>query len=213
MDIKTLEAQLESLLNMAAPGRDRSTLVAKFNGALTILSAVYGPQSHHLIILRDFVQPLLQNLGNSHFDELVETTVVGALRNLKSELDAGLHGNLEKRITGEVLTDFIQLARTSLDQKNANSINVAAVLAAAAFEDAIRRMGSTLAGTLGDEKLSEVIDALRDKCILQSPQLGIAQSYLKFRNDALHARWKSIEPASVHSILGFIEQLLLKHFS
>jgi len=36
----------------------------------------------------------------------------------------------------------------------------------------------------------------------QSPQVGIAQSYLSFRNHALHANWDKIERESIHSAGG-----------
>src|SRR5207248_67235 len=104
------------------------------------------------------------------------------------------------------------LARTVIDD-GAGGKNVAAVLAAAAFEDTVRRMGRELAGVTARDDLDKVIDALKKANVLQSPQLGIALSYLKFRNDALHADWENIEKAAVHSVLGFVEQLLLKHFS
>lgn len=132
--------------------------------------------------------------------------------NLRAELDAGLVGSLQQRIVGDVLADFIQLVRAALDEPTAEAKNVAAVLAAAAFEDTIRRMGSNLAGVTSREKLSDVIEVLKSRGILQPPQLGIAVSYLNVRNLALHANWDQIERAAVHSVLGFVEQLLLKHF-
>jgi hypothetical protein len=60
--------------------------------------------------------------------------------------------------------------------------------------------------------LADVLTALKDNGILQGSQVGIAQSYLNFRNNALHAKWDQIERESVASVLGFVEQLLLKHF-
>jgi hypothetical protein len=74
-------------------------------------------------------------------------------------------------------------------------------------------MGRELAGVTGRDDLSNVVDALKKAGVLQAPQLGIALSYLKFRNDALHADWQTIDRASVNSVLGFVEQLLIKHFA
>jgi hypothetical protein len=54
---------------------------------------------------------------------------------------------------------------------------------------------------------------LKDAGVIQSPQIGIAQSYLSLRNHALHANWDEIGRESIHSVLGFTEQLLLKHFA
>ena len=136
----------------------------------------------------------------------------GALRNLQAELEAGAIGSLIQRMVGDVLTDFIQLARTVLDDPSDKAKNVAAVLTAAAFEDTIRRMGESLAGVVGRVELQDVIIALKQKGVLQSPQLGIAQSYLSFRNHALHAEWEKVDRSSVQSALGFVEELLLKHF-
>ena len=74
-------------------------------------------------------------------------------------------------------------------------------------------MGSKLAGVVGDDDLKDIIHTLQSAGVLQSPQLGIALSYLNFRNHALHANWDKIERESVHSVLGFVEELLLKHFA
>ena len=74
-------------------------------------------------------------------------------------------------------------------------------------------MGNAFAGVIGQDDLSEVLKKLKDAGTMQGPQVGIAQSYLSFRNHALHANWDKIEKESIHSILGFVEQLLLKHFS
>src|SRR5438552_11591654 len=139
--------------------------------------------------------------------------VKGVLQNVKTELDAGVVGSLRQRITADVLTDFIALARTALEDTRDDAKNVAAVLAAAAYEDTIRRMERELAGVMGRDDLNDVINALKKAGIIQPPQLGIALSYLSFRNHALHADWSKIDRAAVHSVIGFVEQLLLKHFS
>ncbi|MCP2500094.1 MAG: hypothetical protein NCA08_00785 [Deltaproteobacteria bacterium] len=135
------------------------------------------------------------------------------MRYTAAELEAGLTGSLKKQITGDVLTDFIQLARAVLYSCGSGAKNVAAVLAAAAYEDTIRRMGVAFAGIVGRDDLSKVIDALKDKGILVAPQLGIALSYMNFRNHALHADWDKIDLTAIHGVLGFVEQLLLKHFA
>ncbi|MFZ0319468.1 MAG: hypothetical protein WAL56_10115 [Candidatus Sulfotelmatobacter sp.] len=74
-------------------------------------------------------------------------------------------------------------------------------------------MGGSLAGVVGKDDLADVLKKLKDADVIKSPQIGIAQSYLTFRNRALHANWNEIQRESVVSVLGFVEQLLLKHFS
>ena len=90
--------------------------------------------------------------------------------------------------------------------------DVAAVLTAAAFEDTIRRL-STKYGIADHEKVADILEELKKQGVLQGPQVGIAQSYLSFRNKALHAKWGEVDLSAIESALAFTEQLLLKHFS
>ena len=133
-------------------------------------------------------------------------------RGLRSEVKHGLMENLRKRVSGEVLGDLVELARTIVDEAGENAKNVAAVITDAAFEDTIRRIGDSSGAVEGRPKLSKVIEVLGSERILEGPQLQIARGYLKFRNDSLHADWDKVEMASVQSALGFVEELLLKHF-
>jgi hypothetical protein len=185
-------------------------------GTVSLLALVYGKQSPQLAAYNNQIKGTIDN--STHGSRVRSQSEVlkvslGILRNLKQEIEGGLTGSLRHEITGEILTDFIQLARTVLNEHGDKAKNVAAVLAAAAFEDAIRRMGESSAGVIGKEDLSDVLNKLKEAGVIKSPQLGIAQSYLSFRNHALHANWDKIEKESVTSVLGFVEELLLKHFN
>jgi len=215
MDVPTLKARVDSLLEKARKGGGDPVARANelLQGALTVMAAFYGPDSHQVTTLREVTEEIRsQGPFVDTYNFKVIDVVVGVLNNLKAELDAGLAGSLQKRMAGDVLTNFIQLARAVLDEPGDNAKNVAAVLAAAAYEDTIRRMGTEFAGVMGRDDLSHVIDALKKAAVLQPPQLGIALSYLNFRNRALHANWEQIDRSAVNSVLGFVEQLLLKHF-
>ena len=54
---------------------------------------------------------------------------------------------------------------------------------------------------------------LKDMGVLHGSEVGIAQSYLSFRNRALHAKWDEIDLPSVGSVLAFSEQIILKNFT
>jgi len=138
--------------------------------------------------------------------------VRGALLNIKAELDGDLLGNLQKRVASDVLIDFIRLARHVIEEQREGGKDVAAVLVAAAYEDAIRRMGVAHTKLAEGEDLAAVIDALKKAGTLVPPQLSVALGYLNFRNRALHAQWKDIDLTTVRSALAFVEELLLKHF-
>ena len=101
----------------------------------------------------------------------------------------------------------------SLEEGGEASKNVAAVLAAAAFEETIRRMGAAFAGIVDRDDLSKIIVELKQQGILQGSQVGVVQSHLQFRNDALHADWNKIDHVAVSTALQLVQHLLLKHFS
>lgn len=217
MDIEALKKRIDDLIDLAPKARNQGYLPEQtevFNGAITIFSAIYGSDSHQvstLLSLHKTITNLKDGRLENNFRALT-SSAEGALKNLKSEIDGGLAGSLQKRMTSEVLTDLIQLARAVLAENGEGAKNVGAVLTAAAFEDTIRRMGTSFAGLMGKNDLSDVIDVLRQKGILVSPQLGTAQSFLSFRNHALHANWEKIDRSEVVSALAFVQELILKHF-
>lgn len=138
---------------------------------------------------------------------------LGAIKTAKEELEAGLIVRVRVLVAGEMLAELLRLGKEALEARTGETKNVAAVLIAAAFEDLMRRMGEEFASVVGRPELQEVIIALKDAGVLKGGQIGTAQSYLKFRNDSLHADWSKVDRSQVASCLGFTEELLTKHFS
>jgi hypothetical protein len=204
MHVEALKKRIEGLLQLT--GDDVHELWA---GTLTVATAAYGAESHQVTSIAS----LSAKLETGHFESTIRAITLGVLRSLKTELDSGITGSLQRQIAGGVLSDFVQLARIALDHRTDAAKNVAAVLVAAAFEDTVRRVGSTFAGIVGKEDLQDILIKLKDNGVLVAPQFGIAQSYLSFRNRALHANWNEIERETVLSALAFTEELLIKHFS
>ena len=217
MDLSKIQTRIDSLLSLAMD--ETTELVIKcselLQGTLTVMISIYGPESTQVTTLRKIADQAYSK-KERHLSINLQRDLVpvirGTLQNLKIEIDQGILGSLQKKVESDVLTDFIQLAKVVLDEGGDNSNNVAAVLVAAAFEDTIRRMGQEFAGIIGRDKLEDVITQLKKKGILVAPQLGIAIGYLNFRNHALHADWDKIERSSILSAVGFVEELLLKHF-
>jgi hypothetical protein len=178
------------------------------------MGAIYGGESQQVKALIRRSQDVTKiNMSHRHQGLELAESVKGALTNLRQEVEGGALTSLERRIASDVLSDLIQLAREALEATTEGAKNVAAVLAAAAFEDTIRRIAKEHAGVIGQDKLEAVIGKLKDADLLVPPQLSVAIGYLPFRNHALHANWDRIERATVVSALGFVEELLLKHFS
>jgi hypothetical protein len=216
MDEKKIKDRISVLIDLATDGPvSIETCGQVVQGAASLITLLYGPRSTQLAVFESALAEERKRI-EKHWHESqpasIAEMVAGVLRNVSAELDVGLVGSLRQQVAGEVLADFLSLSRKTLEEAGDQPKNVAAVLAAAAFEDTLRRLGSLHAGTVGGEKLAEVLTALKNSGVLQGQQVGIAQSYLTFRNHAMHAGWDKIQREAVHSVLGFVEQLVLKYF-
>ncbi len=213
MKIDQMRERAEELLAKEAAiegGASDAEIVELHQGTVSVLRRLHGPESPQEVALETTLAKIRKHttLPLPHYRGALR----GALNNVIAEIDAGFLGSLQGAVTGEVLTDLIKLSRESLAESGESAKNVAAVLAAAAFEDTIRRLGNLTNIAEPGRKLADELTALKDKGVLTGAQVGIAQSYLKFRNDALHARWDAVQSEGVESILGFTEQLIIKHF-
>jgi hypothetical protein len=182
--------------------------------ATSMLTALHGAQSTQLKAFADGCAAICKNTpgaGNAALH--LRQHAHGAISNAIAELEGGLIVNLRAQVAGEIFSELVGLAKETLEDDTESAKNVSAVLIAAAFEDLMRRMGSELAGVTGRPKLEDVLTALKNAGILKGGEVGTAISYLKFRNDSLHADWNMVQKAQVQSCLAFIEALLVKHFS
>ena len=88
---------------------------------------------------------------------------------------------------------------------------VAAVLACAALEDALKRY-ATLSGLDVEGKvMQEVINALKAKDLVAGPQKSLLDSMPKVRDARCMLTGKNY-PSDVGSVIGFVEQFLLTQF-
>ena len=182
--------------------------------ATSMLTAFYGPESPQLAQFLAGCAAIAKSAPNPT-DMAYELLLhaYGTIRNTKAELEAGLIVSLRVAVAGEILAELIRLAKEIIVERTEEAKNAGAVLIAAAYEGLIRRMGEEFASVTGRPKLEEVITALKAANVLKGGQVGTAQSYLKFRNDSLHADWRNVDRSQVESCLSFIESLLVKHFS
>ena len=183
--------------------------------ATSMLTALYGPQSTQLRAFFTGCDAISkakpQGMSNVAMD--LSRHALGVITNAKAELQAGLVGSLRLQVAGEVLADLVGMGKEVLVQQTDAAKNVAAVMIAAALEDLLRRMGTELAAVVGRPSLQDVLNALKDKAVLKGGEIGTAQSFLKFRNDSLHADWANVTRAQVDSCTAFIEAMLFRHFS
>jgi len=216
MDETKIKARIEELLNLHPDGLAGTSAWAGelYQGALGMLGLTHGQNSTQVSALKEAVASHQKTKEPSiRIAREIADSSLGALRNLKREVEEGLVGSLRREVTGEVLGDLLQLGKATLDQGTDNSKNVAAVLVAAAFEDTIRRLGATYCGIHTRESLPDILAKLKAAEVLKGSQVGVVQSHFQFRNDAMHADWNKIDVVSVKTVMALVQELLLKHFS
>ena len=182
--------------------------------ATSMLTALYGAQSSQLkafLAGQEMLGKMKPGTGDVLFTQCGHAH--GAIQNAKAEVQAGLIVSVRILVAGEMLAELVRLGKDALEGRTPESKNVAAVLVAAAFEDLMRRMGEEFAGVTGRAELQDVVTALKNATVLKGGQVGTALSYLQFRNDSLHADWDKVDRSQIQSCIGFIEGLLMKHFS
>jgi hypothetical protein len=214
MDVEAIKLRLSGLLQESQGQPNYELQNRVHQGVLGLLHALYGRDSSRERDLRS----ALEGIAKAYYPTTgVSVTssmslIRGVLQSIQADVESGMLGSLRNAVTGDVLSDLIKLARAVAGDDGEGAKNVAAVLAAAAFEDCLRRL-ATSTGIPDKDKLADVVTALKEKDVLQGAQVGIAQSYLSFRNRALHAKWAEVDRPEVASVLGFTEALLVKHFS
>ena len=166
-----------------------------------IFTTIYGAGSPQL----DMVKEAQEQKRNA----ILVHVLYGYLRELKETIRGGLVVNIQSEARGEALGDFLILARESLD---AEQKDVAAVLACAALEDALKRCANDRGLNVQDKNMNEVVNALKADGVIRRNQGALLSAFVKLRNDALHARWAAIDTTGVTSIIAFTEEFLAKQF-
>jgi hypothetical protein len=216
MDEKKILARIDELLVRQQKGLEDWSAAAGelYHGTVTVLGLTHGDNSQQLKAFYEAIASTRKTASTPFESAMgVISYSCGVLQSIKHEVQEGLIGNLRREVTGEVLADFLQLAQATLDERTELSKNVAAVLAAAAFEDTLRRLGALYCGIHTRESLPDILSNLKGAGVLTGSQVGVVQSHFQFRNDAMHADWNKIDAVSVRTVLSMVQELLLKHFS
>ena len=117
--------------------------------------------------------------------------------------------DVERDVSAEIVGGFVVLARRALAENNKD---VAAVLASAALEDALKRHATSSGLAVDESTMSEVIGALKSRGLVTGAQKSMLSAMLQIRNLAMHAKWEKIAKPDVSGLVGFVEQFLLTNF-
>lgn len=168
-----------------------------------LLRAVFGEKSEHYCNFN-------AAFAECHGHEAEVNTLYHLFDSAKEDFEGGYVFNVELRVSGEVFGDFVVLAQRSLDEGHKD---VAAVLACAALEDALKRFAAIKGIDPDGKTMTEVVNALKSGGHVAGAQKTLLDRMPTIRNYALHANWDKISEPDVGSVIGFVEQFLLKNFS
>lgn len=179
-------------------------------GTLTLLEKLYGKKDIRISNLAKYKteQFDLHPYVATTFDSF-KSSLTGVLRSIRCDIENDLIFSIEKQTIGSVVADFIVLAKNSIEENK----DVAAVLASAALEDALRRYAILNELEVDDKDMAEVINSLKSKSLLKGPQASVVTSYTKTRNKAFHAEFNKIETPEVKSLIAFTEEFIIKNLS
>lgn len=143
------------------------------------------------------------------YDKYALQRATGIFQAAKEDYEKGYLFDLESSLTGEILGDFVMLAKKALTEGHKD---VAAVLACAALEDTLKKYATIQGLEVSNKDMHEVINALKSKKLVTGAQKGLLDTMPKLRDYAMHANWDKITLADVGSVIGFVENFLLGHF-
>jgi len=173
--------------------------------ALNIVRRVCGENSDHYNELKRLSEDK-DSITNSYYFK----DCYGIIEAAKKDFEGEYLFNLEAEITGEVFGDIVVSAKHALSEGNKD---VAAVLASAALEDALKRYAKLNGDDLSEKEMSEVVNYLKSKGLVSGAQKSLLGVMPKIRNYAMHAQWGKITHEDVSSIIGFVDQFLLQKFT
>jgi len=171
--------------------------------AENLVRAVFGTDSPHY---QNFVTARDAADGSDYGIQAIN----GIFESAKEDFEGGYVFNVDLRVSGEVLGDFVALAKQALADGNKD---VAAVLACAALEDALKRYAKANKLPIEGKTMQEVINALKGAGLVQGAQKSLLDPMPKLRNMAMHADWDKFTEPDVNSVLGYVEQFLLTNLS
>lgn len=174
--------------------------------ALNLLQGVFGEKSPQVIRFK----AELDHIQNNYVTERKLDAIRGIFLGAKSDFDGGYIFNVEIALTGELFGDFVTAAKAALSDGHHT---VAAVLASAALEDALKRFATVNGLDVAGKSMQDVVNALKSKGLVSGAQKTLLDSMPKIRDYAMHAEWAKIGPQDAGSIIGFVEQFLLTNFS
>lgn len=201
-----VQSQQIPLTGSNTPHASYQHFYAWATSALNAIQGVFGKESPHYTRF----EAELSRITNNYVWQNQLESFRGIFQGAKSDVDGGYLFDIQSSFSGEIFGDFVATAKVALGE---GQHTVAAVLACAALEDALKRLATTQGLSVDDKTMEDVVNALKAKGLVSGAQKTLLSAMPKIRNHAMHAEWSKLTPQDVGSVKGFVEQFLLANFS
>ena len=175
-------------------------------GFITITEHLYGPGS---VYQEQFFSEKKRIMGYTHneYDKLalLAKHAHGMLKSFRKDCECGLLTGIRSEAKAEVLADFLALAKDAINNEHKD---VAAVLACAALEDALKKYGAANGLLVDNDEMSIVIGKLKANGSLGGAESKVVQSYVQLRNKAFHAEWEKLGVSEIQSLIAYLESFI-----
>jgi hypothetical protein len=211
VDKKNLLERIEKLLSIQVTASNPQALYAEIlSSTITISSMLWGLSSPQVETVKTANE--LMNKSNwsaqAKADNMIKQCQ-GILKSYKDDIENGILGRLKLDYQGEVFADLLSSAKAAVD----NDVReVAAVLAAAALEDSMKKIAESIGLNMDGKELSEVTNALKAAGSFSSTRASLVSGMLAFRNKAMHAQWDKLDMIETKTVISFVETLLSEYF-
>jgi len=137
--------------------------------------------------------------------------IASLLRSLLRDINEGLVGKLQAKIRAETFDNFLDQAET---YRNRGAKDYASVIAAAVFEDTVRKIHADKVGgvTVG-RTLDELISELTQNGVITREQSRQVRTAAFVRTKAIHAEWTEFSLDGVNDTIKITTALLKDHLS
>jgi len=199
----------DELRQKTASGVMKKNVHGSLQSGISVLALIYGnpsPQLQRFLERTKFGAS--KDIREDQYQYRLVSDIEQVLDSAVGDLDAGLTSSISVRAKGEVLGDFISLAREALAQQTPESEKVATALIAAALEETLKQLGDSRGVEVYNRDMRGVIQKLKDAGILTGAQPAIAIGYAKFRDAAFHGQFDQTSRGITESALAFVEGLL-----
>ena len=159
-----------------------------------------------------FFADMQKAIDSEQFEGIPEAAgaAAGVLIAAQDSYNRGFAASLDQRVSGEIFGDLVNAADTAL---HGGHKDFAAVVAAAALEDSLKKIGALHGLNTSGKNLQDVVNLLKANQILTGGNAKFADGFVKMRNSALHAEWGKITDTEVGALIGFLKPLIAQYLS